>query len=52
MGPSFAKHMLEHSHLYNLTENEMASLASAFFIGGSDTVSRLLWLKVVVEIMC
>ncbi|OAX37092.1 cytochrome P450 [Rhizopogon vinicolor AM-OR11-026] len=39
VGPSFAKYLLENRHCHGLTELEMASLAGAFFSGGSDTVS-------------
>ncbi|KAG2147517.1 cytochrome P450 [Suillus clintonianus] len=38
-GPSFTKYMLENSHLYGLTETEMAFLAGAFFGGGTQTTS-------------
>ncbi|KAG0700990.1 cytochrome P450 [Suillus ampliporus] len=39
IGPSFAKHMLESSDLYGLTEAEMAALAGAFFGAGSSTTA-------------
>ncbi|KAG1764745.1 cytochrome P450 [Suillus occidentalis] len=38
-GPSFARYMLEHNHLYNLTETEKAFLGGALFAAGSDTTS-------------
>jgi len=34
--------MLENSHLYGLTETEMAFLAGSFFGGGSDSVGFLI----------
>ncbi|KAG1750461.1 cytochrome P450 [Suillus paluster] len=37
IGPSFAKHMLEGSDLFGLTEAETASLAGTFFGAGSST---------------
>ncbi|KAJ8579865.1 cytochrome P450 [Rhizopogon salebrosus TDB-379] len=43
VGPSFAKYMLENSHLYGLTETEMAFLAGSFFGGGSATVSAAIY---------
>ncbi|KAG1744389.1 cytochrome P450 [Suillus lakei] len=39
IGPSFTKYMLENSHLYGMTETEMAFLAGAFFGGGTQTTS-------------
>ncbi|KAG0700485.1 cytochrome P450 [Suillus ampliporus] len=39
IGPSFAKHMLESSHIYGLSQSEMASLAGSFFGAGSATTS-------------
>ncbi|KAG1750413.1 cytochrome P450 [Suillus paluster] len=39
IGPSFTKYMLESSDLLGLTEAEVASLASAFFAGGSSTTA-------------
>ncbi|KAG2152829.1 cytochrome P450 [Suillus clintonianus] len=39
IGPSFMRYMLENSHLYGLTEIEMAFLAGAFFGAGSQTTS-------------
>lgn len=37
-GPSFARYVLEHNHLYNLTDTEKAFLGGALFGAGSDTV--------------
>ncbi|KAG0695264.1 cytochrome P450 [Suillus ampliporus] len=39
IGPSFVKSMLEGSHIYGLSDNEMASLGGSFFGGGSATTS-------------
>ncbi|KAG0695023.1 cytochrome P450 [Suillus ampliporus] len=39
ISPSFAKFMLENSHVYGLSESDMASLAGVFFGGGSSTIS-------------
>ncbi|KAG2115443.1 cytochrome P450 [Suillus clintonianus] len=39
IGPSFTKYMLENSHLYGLSELEMAFLGGALFGAGSDTTS-------------
>lgn len=38
-GPSFARYMLEHNHLYNLTDTEKAFLGGALFGAGSDTTA-------------
>ncbi|KAG0705769.1 cytochrome P450 [Suillus ampliporus] len=38
-GPSFAKFILENSHVYGLSESDIASLAGVFFAGGSSTIS-------------
>ncbi|KAG1814247.1 cytochrome P450 [Suillus subaureus] len=39
VGPSFAKYMLEHDNLYNLTETEKAFLGGALFGAGSDSTA-------------
>ncbi|KAG2363554.1 cytochrome P450 [Suillus spraguei] len=39
IGPSFTKYMLEQSHLYGLTDTEIAFLAGAFLRSGSQTTS-------------
>ncbi|KAG1866061.1 cytochrome P450 [Suillus subluteus] len=39
IGPSFTKYMLENSHLYGLTEIEIAFLAGTFLRSGSQTTS-------------
>ncbi|KAG0700991.1 cytochrome P450 [Suillus ampliporus] len=39
IGPSFAKHLLESSDLYGLTEAEMAFLVGTFFAGGYNTTT-------------
>ncbi|KAG0694286.1 cytochrome P450 [Suillus ampliporus] len=39
IGPSFAKHMLESSHIYGLSEIDIASLAASFFGAGTTTTS-------------
>ncbi|KAG0702289.1 cytochrome P450 [Suillus ampliporus] len=40
INPSFAKFMLENSHVYGLSESDMASLPGVFFGAGSNTTSR------------
>ncbi|KAG2030769.1 cytochrome P450 [Suillus americanus] len=39
VGPSFAKYMLEHDNLYNLTEIKKAFLGGALFGAGSDSTA-------------
>ncbi|KAG2135100.1 cytochrome P450 [Suillus clintonianus] len=39
IGPSFSKYMLENSHLYGMTETEMAYLSGVFFGAGTQTTS-------------
>ncbi|KAG1723925.1 cytochrome P450 [Suillus paluster] len=39
IGPSFGRYMLENRHLCGLTEPEMAFLAGAFFVAGTDTTA-------------
>ncbi|KAG1727137.1 cytochrome P450 [Suillus lakei] len=39
IGPSFGRYMLENRHICGLTEPEMAFLAGAFFVAGTDTTA-------------
>ncbi|KAG1744453.1 hypothetical protein EDB19DRAFT_1827053 [Suillus lakei] len=44
IGPSFMKFMLGDSHVYGMTEIEMAFLAGALFGGGTQLYAQCSWL--------